>query len=453
MAGICSASAASDATEWNTPGAANPILPGYFADPSIVEHEGKFYLYATLDPWGGETLGCWESDNFRDWTYRVLNWPTKLACTSPHSTGAMVWAPGVIRGPNGGFFMYVSVGSEVWVGRADHPLGLWENAQPGDGPLIPGNYKPGYHMIDAEPFIDDDGTPYLYWGSGWNWVNGRCWAVKLKPDMATFDGEVHDVTPHNGHYFEGPVVVKRHGRYFLTYSDGRTNSDTYCVYYAISDSPLGPFTEPDQALLLSTDHERQIVSPGHHTIFRQDGRDYIAYHRHRIPFVDETAFRQVCVDEITFDRETVKPVQATHSGPAFVQRSLNDRVRTWNVQVTASSEAAPHTARQVLDGNFATRWQAAAADREKWLQLDLGDVRSITRQRLRLEYPWKHYPMIVQSSTDGANWQTLFDGTADRGVTGSPVDLPGAQETRYLKLVFSEALPAEDCSLWEWEIH
>ena len=30
----------------------NPILPGYFADPSLVQYEGKFYLYATVDPWG-----------------------------------------------------------------------------------------------------------------------------------------------------------------------------------------------------------------------------------------------------------------------------------------------------------------------------------------------------------------------------------------------------------------
>ena len=34
----------------------NPILDGYFADPSIVLYEGKYYIYATIDPWGGEEL-------------------------------------------------------------------------------------------------------------------------------------------------------------------------------------------------------------------------------------------------------------------------------------------------------------------------------------------------------------------------------------------------------------
>ena len=94
----------------------NPILPGYYADPSIVSYEGKHYIYATIDPWGGETLSCWVSDDFSDWTLHQLNWPTKTACTSPSSKEAMVWAPSVVEGPDGRFYMHVSVGSEVWVG-------------------------------------------------------------------------------------------------------------------------------------------------------------------------------------------------------------------------------------------------------------------------------------------------------------------------------------------------
>ena len=153
------------------PAAGNPVLPGYYADPSLVQHEGTFFLYATLDPWGGNTLGCWESTDFTHWTYRVLNWPTKQACKSPTSGGSAVWAPSVVRGPDGKFHMYISVGNEVWAGVADHPLGPWRDAN-GGKPLIPREYRPGYHMIDAEGFVDDDGTAWLYWGSGHGWKNG-----------------------------------------------------------------------------------------------------------------------------------------------------------------------------------------------------------------------------------------------------------------------------------------
>ena len=119
---------------------ANPILPGYYADPSIVTHGGKHFIYATLDPWGGETLGCWESADFKNWTFRTLNWPTKKACTSRGSAGSMVWAPSVVRTPDGKFFMYVSVGSEVWVGTADQPLGPWKDTN-GGKPLIPEKFQ------------------------------------------------------------------------------------------------------------------------------------------------------------------------------------------------------------------------------------------------------------------------------------------------------------------------
>ena len=44
----------------------NPILPGYFADPSLVQYECKFYLYATVDPWGADFLPCWVSEDFRN---------------------------------------------------------------------------------------------------------------------------------------------------------------------------------------------------------------------------------------------------------------------------------------------------------------------------------------------------------------------------------------------------
>jgi arabinoxylan arabinofuranohydrolase len=48
------------------PHSANPILPGYYADPSVVQDGVQTYIYATLDPWGDKTLGCWESPDFKN---------------------------------------------------------------------------------------------------------------------------------------------------------------------------------------------------------------------------------------------------------------------------------------------------------------------------------------------------------------------------------------------------
>ena len=97
----------------------------------------------------------------------------------------MVCAPSVVKTKDGKFHMYVSVGSGVWAGVSVHPLSPWKNAKADNIPLINSQFFLGYHRLDAECFIDDDGEAYLYWGSGLNWITGKCFAVKLINDMIT----------------------------------------------------------------------------------------------------------------------------------------------------------------------------------------------------------------------------------------------------------------------------
>ncbi len=434
-----------DRSPGEAPHSANPILPGYYADPTVVEFEGHYYLYATLDPWGGENLGCWESDDFKNWTFRELNWPTKAACTGPTSMDAMVWAPSVVQGPDKRFYMYVSVGSEVWTGVADHPLGPWKN-QLEDKPLIDADFNRTYHMIDAEAFIDYDGTPYLYWGSGWNWTNGHCFAVKLADDMHTFASEVADVTPE--HYFEAPFMLKRHGRYYLMYSDGKTTEDSYQVHYAIGDFPFGPFKEANNSPILTTDLANNVRGPGHHTVFNKNGQDYILYHRHNIPL--DPVHRQTCIDELNFTEDgRLAKVVPTHAGPSFVQNRL-DESRITPAAITASSQlSAHHAADRVSDDNYATRWAASKDAHGAWIQLDFGKAQTITRQEIRPEYAWKPLVFAIESSSDGENWETIAD-YRDAPIHGSPITNTSKITARYLRLVFPDTLPAEDISLFEW---
>lgn len=414
------------------PHSGNPVLPGYYADPSVAQFEGKFYAYATLDPWGDETLGCWESADFKHWTYRVLNWPTKKACKSLSSGGSAVWAPSVVRGADGKFHMYVSVGNEVWTGVAEHPLGPWRDAN-GGKPLVPREYRPGFHMIDAEGFVDDDGTGWLYWGSGHGWKNGKCWAVKLKPDMVTFDGEVRDVTPAN--YFEGPIMVKRGGRYFLMYSQGVTIKDTYQVHYAVGDNPLGPFTEATNSPILVTDQPKNVISPGHHTVFAYGGKDYILYHRHSIPFDPKFVGRQTCVDELKFTADgLIEKVVPTHEGPALVRGRDAGRDRLVG---TGPSEA--------FDDNYATTWRGST------LQVDLGSSKAIKRQELRLEYAWKPYRFVVQASDDAATWRDVAD-CREQAMSGSPVVIEKPVNARFLRIQFVTEPGKPEPGVIEWEI-
>lgn len=278
----------------------NPIMDGYFADPSVVKVGDTFYIYATCDPWGGDELGVFVTKDFKTFDRKHINWPTKKACTSPTSGDAKVWAPSVVKAPNGRFYMYVSVGSEVWAGTAENPLGPWKNMKPDNTPLISRNYFPGFHMIDAECFIDTNGQAYMYWGSGLNWVNGKCFAVKLDKDMVTFVGKPEDITPPN--YFEAPFMCKKNGVYYLMYSNGKAIDATYNVRYSTGKTPFGPWTEGANSPILSTSADSTTYGPGHHAVFTEKGQGYIIYHR-IFPQKQDFVLRQLCLDSLNFDQK------------------------------------------------------------------------------------------------------------------------------------------------------
>ncbi len=278
----------------------NPILQGYYADPSIVYYEGQYYIYATKDPWGGDDLAVFKTADFKSFTSCNIDWPTKEACTSPTSGDSKVWAPSVIRGNDGKFYMYVSVGSEVWAGVSETPLGAWRNIKDDNSPLISSEMFPEFHMIDAEAFIDDDGQAYLYWGSGLNWVNGACFAVKLAVDMHTFVGEPVNITPPN--YFEAPFMIKKDGVYYLMYSNGKAIDATYNVRYSIGNTPFGPWTEGKNSPVLRSSSDGTFVGPGHNTVFKKGAQYYILYHK-IYPQNDDYVLRQLCLDSLNFDSE------------------------------------------------------------------------------------------------------------------------------------------------------
>lgn len=299
LATICSLSISLKAQQ-NSKNITNPIVKGYFADPTILKENGIFYIYATIDPWGGNELAVLETTDFKKFKRRRLNWPTKAACTSPTSSNSLVWAPAVRKGTDGRYYMYVSVGSEVWAGVSEHPLGPWKNAKADHSPLVSAKDFPLVHNIDADCFIDDDGQAYLYWGSGFKWINGHCMAVKLKADMISFNGIPQEVTPP--FYFEGPHMIKRNNKYYLMFSEGKAIDPTYQVGYAVGDHPLGPFKTGVNRPILSTSADSTTYGPGHHTVFNEKGQDYILYHR-IFPQKGKYVLRQLCIDSLKFDAE------------------------------------------------------------------------------------------------------------------------------------------------------
>ena len=277
----------------------NPIIQGYFADPSILAVDNKQYIYATIDPWGGDSLALWVSDDFKNWVRKPLNWPTKQLCKSPASTNTKVWAPSVVLGPDKKYHMFVSVGSEVYAGVSDHPEGPWSNVKADGSPFISTQKAINVHTIDAEAFIDDDGKAYLYWGSGWNWKDGHCYFGELNKTMDAFTGTPKDITPP--HYFEGPYMLKRKSKYYLMYSEGKCTDSTYKVRYSTSLNPIGPWKEGKNSPILTSNAGEHIIGPGHHTVLKHRGKYYIIFHRIAYP-PQKDLLREICISELSFDK-------------------------------------------------------------------------------------------------------------------------------------------------------
>ena len=83
---------------WNTPGAGNPFIPGYFADPTVKKFGDTYYIYATTDG-SGAGFGpsqLWCSKDFENWTLMPMNWPDSH----------WIWAPDVMQHTDGTYRLF-----------------------------------------------------------------------------------------------------------------------------------------------------------------------------------------------------------------------------------------------------------------------------------------------------------------------------------------------------------
>lgn len=444
---------------YNSPKAGNPLLPGYYADPTIIEENGTFYIYATSDmqSWDDITkLAVWSSKDFVTWKCDYLNWPTKDACKSATGTASGVWAPSVIKAPNGKFYMYVTVGQEIWVGVAEKPTGPWTNALADNAPFI--RHKEYYFVetIDAECFVDDDGQAYLYWGSsnsGFD-IEGRCLGVKLNADMISFKEQPQDVTPP--HYFEAPYMFKKNGTYYFSYSWGKTWDQTYQVRYATGPTAFGPWTEGMMRPILGTDEkDDKIKSTGHHSILKFKDKYYIVYHRFntldRYPIAQK--LRQVAADELLFNTDgSIKRVVTTNRGLAALKNAGQKVNLAFNARVTSSSDldSSVTSAKNAVDENNATLWIGGNYAQE-WIMLDLGAVKSFNEIQVFPEFPIKAYQYKVEISEDNKTWR-LADDQWERSSIGSPLVTASKFTSRYVRITMRNEKHNSRPGIWEIKI-
>lgn len=326
----------------------NPIKKqGDFADPFVLRYNGRYYLYGT-----NPDVRCWSSEDLVNWT------PEGSTVPEEEFPELVPFAPEVVYW-NGAFYMYTSPhGFGHYVLKSDSPTGPFRK--------ITGNVG---HSIDFSIFIDDDGQWYTYWADDRGLVG-------CKMASPTEFGEEVLIGAYLHGWTEGPFIVKKDGKYHLTYTGNHFLSKGYRINGAIADHPLGPYRDdPYNPVIICTEgsvvglgHSSTVLGPDLHT-------HYIVYHN-----LNPDKTRDLNIDPVVFTLEkayVLGPTTTPRPVPALPQWKC-PRFIPQTVQGTFA-EAVTLPASGVVEVNIAAgkgtnRYGISFAGTDEiWLEFDKGE--------------------------------------------------------------------------------
>jgi hypothetical protein len=283
----------------------NPMIRHKFtADPTVLEHNGKIYLFTGHDepPEGVEDYVmndwlCFSSEDLISWK----EYPSPLKAKNFSWASGDAFASKVIQ-RNHKFFLYVAVthqsipGKAIGVAVADQPEGPYRDAK--GSALIAGDMLPrpaeDKSNLDPTVLIDDDGQAYLFWG------NGICYYVKLKENMVETDGEIRTVDLPG--FSEGAHIYKRGHLYYLMYGSGFPEKVAYAMTEDINGSWIYKGVVNEVPENCETNRPATIDFKG---------RSYFFYHNGNLPGGGSHR-RSVCADFLYYNQDhSIKPVIMT----------------------------------------------------------------------------------------------------------------------------------------------
>ena len=448
----------------------NPLVPDTIADPSIVCFDGTYYLYATTDINGGLSEAgppvVWKSKDFLNWSFEGILIP------GVKWGKIRYWAPGKVIKKDTTYYLYVTVVNEHnnakgYVATADKPEGPFQFV--GGPPVFEDDptagqkaLKPLCPDIDSEPFVDDDGSAYLFWR--------KRKASKLSPDLLTLQGPIVDIPTKQPGYSEGPFMFKRKGIYYYVYTiSGRENYKN--AYMMSKVSPLGPFEAPPaNDIITYTDPDAKIIGPGHGNVFQFPGTgDFVFVY---LEFGQGVTTRQVYADRMDFNEDgTIQPIHLTHRGigpvgnnPQPVNLALTEtatassELKPWQRSLNVETDPNNHgpklkvdlsrtfAAKNAIDGSNGTCWRADDKDEKPSWQIDLGEIKTINRVEMAFVEPTLGHTWTLEKSTDGQSWEVCAD--QNDTTMRSPDVVTNIGSVRYLKVTIHSG----KAGLWEFKV-
>jgi len=270
------------------------------ADPTIFYHGGSYYLYGTSG--NDKNLGfeVYVSKNLKSWKRSELN--DGYVLKKGDSYGDIgFWAPQVFEF-EGKFYMAYTANEHIAFATSDSPLGPFTQSEKKalEAPV---------KQIDPYVFIDSDGKKYLYHVRLTE--GNRLFVAELKDDLSGIkdetctycfhaEGPWENTAKSDWTVSEGPAIIKHEGLYYFIYSANDFRNPDYAVGYAVSESPMGPWTKSLSNPIFDK-VDAGINGSGHGDYF-VDARGRMRYVLHTHNSEDKVSPRKTALIELEFTK-------------------------------------------------------------------------------------------------------------------------------------------------------
>lgn len=286
----------------------NPVFDQNTPDPSVVQApDGAFYAYGT----GGTCRKSYDLVNWEDMGI-ALKRPTWNDSVRTDKNGKQhpmrfsLWALDVSRV---GKKYLVHYASAYWGNETRTGLGVAEGTSPTEftdcGKMFCSTEIGVQNSIDP-CYVKDKGKKYLIWGSFRRLYMGR-----LTKDGKRIKNPSH-LTQVAGTAFEGAMVYKRKGYYYLFASVGTCCEGAKSTYHTVvgrSKKLAGPYVDRQGGRMLDNHYETVIKGndrwkgPGHNSeiITDKEGDTWLLYHAYDA--LDPEKGRVMLLDKLLWDEE------------------------------------------------------------------------------------------------------------------------------------------------------
>lgn len=269
-------------------------------DPAIIRADSTWYVFAT-----GMGISVWSSGDGKEWRREppVFQEPPQWAVSAVKGFKGHIWAPDISY-YNGLYYLYYAVSA---FGKNTSCIGVATNQtldphNPGfkwedHGKLIqsvPGRDE--WNAIDPNLAVDDQGTPWLAFGSFWKGIKlvkltadhlhlaqpEEWYTLAARPrDPATPDSAAGEAA------IEAPFIFKKDRYFYLFVSFDyccRGEKSNYRIMVGRSANIEGPYLDRSGIQMrlgggsVVLEGDKDWYGVGHNAVVKGDNKDFIVFH-------------------------------------------------------------------------------------------------------------------------------------------------------------------------------